>query len=580
MVRLSKVNMYLHQFKTPNIYEYNTLAQEERWNDKFDIILANPPFMTPKGGMKTHSRFSIQATKSEVLFVDYIMDHLRPKGRAGIIVPEGIIFQSGIAYKQLRKKLVEDGLWAVVSLPSGVFNPYAGVKTSILLFDNERAKQTSEILFVKIESDGYDLGAQRRPIQKNDLPEALRVLTEWKDGKKAESRLVLYVERTKIAETGEYNLTSDRYRESRNYDNAKWKILLLKELEDSGDITLGRGQVISKKDIDANPGIYPVYSSSAQGNGEFGQYGNYMFDEELITWSVDGGGRFFYRPKHKFSVTNVSGWLRINRPEKINAKYLYRVLDIEWQEKSFDYVAKAHPSVIREMYHIPLPPLEVQEQIVVELDEYQKIISGAKQIVENWKPTIDIDPTWQTKRIEELCTLVRGSSPRPQGDPKYYGGDVPRLMVSDLTRDGMYVTPRIDFLTVEGAKLSRPMKKGDVVMAVSGNPGLPAILEIDACIHDGFVGLRELDNSVLAEFMYYMLVYQKERNKSLSTGAVFKNLNTSQIINFEIPVPPVEIQKYTIEKIEAERALVESSKKLIYLYEKRTKEVITKLWSE
>ena len=80
MVRLSKVNMYLHQFKNPNIYEYNTLAQEERWNDKYDIILANPPFMTPKGGMKTHSRFSIQATKSEVLFVDYIVDHLRPKG--------------------------------------------------------------------------------------------------------------------------------------------------------------------------------------------------------------------------------------------------------------------------------------------------------------------------------------------------------------------------------------------------------------------------------------------------------------------------------------------------------------------
>ena len=70
-------------------------------------------------------------------------------------------------------------------------------------------------------------------------------------------------------------------------------------------IQLGRGNIISSRDISRNPGDYPIYSSSAKGMGEFGRYGDYMFDEELITWSVDGGGRFFYRPKHRFSVTNV-----------------------------------------------------------------------------------------------------------------------------------------------------------------------------------------------------------------------------------------------------------------------------------
>jgi type I restriction enzyme, S subunit len=81
-----------------------------------------------------------------------------------------------------------------------------------------------------------------------------------------------------------------------------------------------------------------------------------------------------------------------------------------------------------------------------------------------------------------LCELVRGSSPRPQGDKRYYGGDIPRLMVEDVTRDGMYVTPKVDFLTQEGAKLSRPMAKGELTMVVSGSPGVPAILNIDACI--------------------------------------------------------------------------------------------------
>ena len=135
MVRLSLVNLYLHGFADPHIDEYDTLTSEDRWNEFADVILANPPFMSPKGGIKPHRRFSIQAKRSEVLFVDYIAEHLTPSGRAGIIVPEGIIFQSQTAYQGLRKMLVENTLVAVVSLPAGCFNPYSGVKTSILILD-------------------------------------------------------------------------------------------------------------------------------------------------------------------------------------------------------------------------------------------------------------------------------------------------------------------------------------------------------------------------------------------------------------------------------------------------------------
>ena len=143
MVRLSLVNLYLHGFNTPNIHEYDTLSSEERWNENFDVVLANPPFMSPKGGIRPHKKFTISSNRSEVLFVDYIAEHLNLKGKAGIIVPEGIIFQSGTAYKDLRKMLVENHLYAVVSLPAGVFNPYSGVKTSILLMDKEIAKKAS-----------------------------------------------------------------------------------------------------------------------------------------------------------------------------------------------------------------------------------------------------------------------------------------------------------------------------------------------------------------------------------------------------------------------------------------------------
>ena len=173
MVRLSLVNMYLHGFSNPRIHEYDTLTSEDKWNETFDAVLANPPFMTPKGGIRPHKRFSVQAQRSEVLFVAYIAEHLNPNGRAGVIVPEGIIFQSQNAYKQLRKMLVDTYLYAVVSLPAGVFNPYSGVKTSILLMDKNLSKKIDSILFVNVANDGYDLGAQRKPIDNNDLPKSV-----------------------------------------------------------------------------------------------------------------------------------------------------------------------------------------------------------------------------------------------------------------------------------------------------------------------------------------------------------------------------------------------------------------------
>ena len=179
MIRFSLVNLYLHQFTNPKIFEYDSLTQEDRWNEYYDVVLANPPFMTPKGGIKPHARFGVKSNRAEVLFVDYIAEHLTPTGRAGIIVPEGIIFQSANAYKSLRKMLVNEYLWAVVSLPAGVFQPYSGVKTSILFLDKVKAKNIDEIMFIEVKNDGYDLGAQRKPIDINDLPEALEKLKEY-----------------------------------------------------------------------------------------------------------------------------------------------------------------------------------------------------------------------------------------------------------------------------------------------------------------------------------------------------------------------------------------------------------------
>ncbi len=218
---------------------------------------------------------------------------------------------------------------------------------------------------------------------------------------------------------------------------------------------------------------------------------------------------------------------------------------------------------------------------MAEIEGYQRVIDGARAVIDNYRPQIVVDPEWPMVKVGSLAEIVRGSSPRPKGDPNYYGGPIPRLMVADITRDGMYTTPQIDSLTHEGSKKSRPMKKGDVIITVSGNPGLPTILAKDACIHDGFVGLRDLKSDiVLPEYLYFDLLSRHEIHGSQSVGAVFKNLTTHQIRDFEIPLPSLTTQQAVVAEIEAEQSLVAANRELVERMEGKIRAAIGRVWGD
>ena len=576
MVRISQVNMYLHQFKNPMIYQYDSLSSEERWSDKFDVILANPPFMSPKGGIKPHSKFSIQSNRSEVLFVDYIMNHLRPKGRAGIIVPEGIIFQSGKAHTQLRKKLVEDGLYAVVSLPSGVFNPYAGVKTSVLFFDNELAKQREEILFIKIGNDGFDLGAQRRSIDKNDLPEAVGIINKWKDNKRIESVLASYIDRTKIAENGDYNLSADRYSVAIDYSNAKWPMINLGEVVLSKS---GNGKIKGKLPDKNDGSLFSAFS--ATGQDVFSD--SYDYDEPGVVISAVGArcGKCFLATGKWSAVANTH--ILLPKKDKVLAEYIWLLVNDEnfWIRGGVAQpFVKMSDSLKKK---IPVPPLEIQKRIVEEVDSCQKIISGAQQVVKNWKPRIDIDPKWERVKIGDVCLVERGGSPRPI--EKYIAKNdngVNWIKIGDTKGIDKYICKTAEKIIPEGIKKSRKVNVGDFILSNSMSFGRPYIMKIEGYIHDGWLRLSEDKKRIDKDFMYYILLSdivfaQFER---AATGGVVRNLNSELVRCVEIPIPSMEIQKKIVERIESEHALVEPNKKLIDIYQQKIKEVIGKLWEK
>ncbi len=606
MVRIAQVNMYLHQFKNPKIFQYDSLSMDERWGDKFSVILANPPFMSPKGGVSTHSKFSIQSTRSEVLFVDYIMNHLRPNGKAGIIVPEGIIFQSGTAHKQLRKNLVEDGLYAVVSLPSGVFAPYSGVKTSILLFNNEISKKSTEILFVKIENDGFDLGAQRRASTKNDLPIALDILNKWNTSEKVENKLAVYVEKSKVSESGDYNLSGDRYRLATDYTNAKWPMVELGEVAQ-----FIRGITFSAKDHATNEESFVLVATTkaAQADGIHFEdlvkiKPNMVKKEEVYLRSGDIlisvansanllGRKTFVKElpnAQKYSFGAFMGLLRPNR-EKVLPRYLDAFLDSDEYKEFCLSRANTTTNISNlnwsdlQTFKIPLPPLEIQEQIVAELDGYAGIIAGAKQITQNWKPKIDINPEWEKVKLGEVCEVT--SSKRifqgeyvTSGIPFYRTKEIVELSNGKEISLELYI-PEKRFEEIK-SKFSVP-QKGDILISAVGTIGVSWIVSDDRKFYfkDGnLLWLKNFKNAE-NEFIKLMLdIAVVESLYQLTNGAAYNALTIIKLKDLEIPLPLIETQKQIVGKIKAERTLVESAKKLIDIYDQKTKEKIAKLWEE
>lgn len=158
-----------------------------------------------------------------------------------------------------------------------------------------------------------------------------------------------------------------------------------------------------------------------------------------------------------------------------------------------------------------------------------------------------IPDDWAVARLNDFSRIIRGASPRPKGDSRFYGGPVPRLMVEDVTRDGKTVFPQIDSLTVEGAKRSRPCKRGTLTLVCSGTVGIPSFLGVDACIHDGFIAIVDIQRSVSSDYLYYQLERLRLSFESSAThGGVFTNLTTTGVREFEVPLPPSEVEQRAI----------------------------------
>ena len=620
MVRLSRVNLYLHGFPNPVIHEYDTLTSEERWDERCDVIMANPPFMSPKGGIRPHNRFSIKAKRSEVLFVDYIAEHLNPGGRAGIIVPEGIIFQSQNAYKQLRKMLVENYLWAVVSLPAGVFNPYAGVKTSILFLDRNLAKRTDDVLFVKVENDGFDLGAQRRPVEGSQLAEAQGVIFDFgmqigdlkkKGFANQQSKITnlksvasLAVKKSRILENGDINLSGDRYRVAAERHSGKWPMVKLGQV-----CEFIRGVTYDKADESSVPTTVAVLRAN---NIDLASHAlnltdiRYLRDGvklppekilkrgDIFICTASGskehlGKVAFVSEDITFYFGGFMGCVRCS--DAALPKFVFHTMT----SPSYDdfiqgLTAGVNINNLRGSdllsFEIPLPSLDEQERIVAELDGYRKVIEGARQIIANYKPTIRIDPEWPNGKLGP-CTSLVSSGVTPLGGKENYLNDGVLFIRSQNVLRGTCDFSDAAFISVAMHKdMSRTdVRAQDVLLNITGaSIGRCAVYneQRQANVNQHVCIIRLKPEMVNSDFLCTLINTEafQESIMRIQSGASRQALNFQQIRDFAIPLPPLDVQRQIVKELEAERKLVEANRELILRMEAKIKAKLAEVWGE
>ena len=330
----------------------------------------------------------------------------------------------------------------------------------------------------------------------------------------------------------------------------------LGEIEKDGLIKLGRGKVISKKDIANNPGPYPIYSASAVNNGKFGEYGDYMFDDIRLTWSIDGGGRFFYRDDEKYSVTNVCGWLKVLDENAFNPKFLFYVLTSQWSKLVFNYTIKAHPSVIRNTYDIPMVPLPVQSEVVRILDAFTELeaeleaeLAGRKEQYEYYRDylldeknleVMDGKPV-ETRKLGDLADIGTGSSNTQDQEP-----------------DGIYPF----YVRSPEVKRSNRFEFDETAVVTAGDGDVGKIfhfVEGKYALHQRAYRVKPTDSSLDTKFLfYYMKANFRAYVERKACSATVKSLRKPMFQKFEIPVPSLATQERVVDILDRFDALTTS----------------------
>jgi type I restriction enzyme M protein len=478
------------------------------------------------------------------------------------------------------------------------------VKTSILILDKSLAKNTDTIAFFKVETDGFGLGAQRRPIEKNDLTqvqveiaEYLRRLRAGESVADFQSTLGLVVDKAKVAVNGEYNLSGERYREG-GVDTSHWPMIPLgtvAEIEsgsrqkggaiESGIPSIGGEQIDEKGKIRFNKMKYiskEHFRGMAKGILRRG-------DVLIVKDGATTGKTGIFTHDMPSAVNEHVFILRAKEP--IQPYYLYCSVRSEaFQDKLRPFIKGIIGGISLEFtgITIPLPPLEAQQEIVAEIEVYQKIIDGARAVLDNYLPRITARRDWP---MVELGGVI-------QEKPKngYSGTPVDRITNIKVLSLSATTSGRLDLTKYKYLDADIPRdspcrcKKGDIYLQrgntaeLVGTAALFDVEEGEFVYPDLMIRVRADERKILSRYLLVALQSEPVRTylKRNAVGAAgnMPKINQGIVERIPLSLPPLATQQAIVAEIEAEQALVAANRELIVRFEKKVQATLARVWGE
>jgi type I restriction enzyme M protein len=609
--RITKMNMILAGDGHSNIHMKDSLANpvdgteeydEEQPNGKkekkhrgYDVIITNMPYSQRT---KYGDLYDLPSNNGDSICVQHCMKAVNSaseNGRIALVVPEGFLFRKDLS--KTRELLLKNcDLQSVISLPQGVFLPYTGVKTNIIYATkvNQKLKvsqKRKDFWYFEVKSDGYTLDNHRRKLDGGsdlDKYQEYRKLDKIDDDRRQEMLDVGFeiIPLNKVRENA-FILVGSRYREAKqgvyNYE-PKTIFSLCKNIVGGGtpstqnkEYWIGDIPWITSADIDDNGKI--TIRKHINIDGLANSASNIVPKNNVIVVSRVGLGKVAVNKVDTAISQDLQGLI-------IDANQVLPTFFVAMYSKLADIIKnKARGTTIKgvtkeELFNltIPIPPLEMQRQIVDELDSYQRIIDGARAVIQNYRPTVAISPLWDKVKLGDLFVAIGGNV-----DPKGIQGNVNYIGLENIKSDSSELVGEIETNAQNIKSTKKRFVKGDILYGkLRPNLNKVYVATFDGICSTDIIVLRPKNAEIISVF-YAIFLRSRQFNEAVMNGVSGGQLPRIDI-NYFLTIPiykvPLLEQKQIVAQIETEQALVEPSKKLIEMFTKKTNDKINEIWGE
>ena len=592
--RITKMNMILAGDGHSNIHMRDSLANPV--DGKFDVVLANMPYSQKT---KYGNLYDMPSNNGDSICVQHCMKAINAtseNGRMALVVPEGFLFRKDLS--KTRELLLKNcDLQSVISLPQGVFLPYTGVKTNIIYGTkvNQKLKASQkrkDFWYFDVKSDGYSLDNHRRKLDSGSDLDKYQEYRKLDDDQRQDMLDVGFeiIPLDKVKDNS-YILVGSRYKESQpeifKY-NSQTLLSLCRSVIGGGtpstlnkEFWIGDIPWITSADIDDNCKI--TIRKYISEDGLANSTSNIIPKGNVIAVSRVGLGKIAVNKVDVAISQDLQGF--IIDTDKILPSFfvaMYSKLSDKIKDKARGTTIKGITKEELVNFAIPVPPLEVQKQIVDELDSYQRIIDGARAVIESYKPMIQIKQTWEIKKIGDLCFVNRDTI-EPQ---KVYGETEFGYIDISSVENGTGIIERTHFIRGINApsRARRAFKYGDILMSTV-RPNLKAFgyVNFDSDKYVASTGFAVLSpKDISGKYLYYMLFQDYIGNQfvDLMGKGMYPSINADDVKKINIPIPSIEDQERVVTEIETEQSFVESSSNLVELFLKKIQTRIDEIWGE